>query len=121
MSTLGANPETLGFLLWVLPPVAAAVIYGKLMWFRRSPALQSQRQIALASVASFTLCVAFLAGAAVVAFVFPGTPPDAYFGLAFPRPPGKFVAASFMFALIGVLLALHALICALAKGNRNGS
>jgi hypothetical protein len=44
----------------------------------------------------------------LVVYFFHDRPTAAYFGLAFPQPPGKIMAASFTFALLGTLLMLHA-------------
>jgi hypothetical protein len=53
------------------------------------------------------MCILFLVGAAIDISLFHRAP-DAYFGFAFPQPPGRFAAMALAGAIPGFLFAFHA-------------
>ena len=68
---------------------------------------------------SFLLCLICLGFAAVVVQFFNDRPANEYFGFAFPQRPGRLVAMALSFALLAVLLIVHALIKVLSsRGGR---
>jgi hypothetical protein len=80
--------DYLRFALWAFPPIAATLVYAKLMRLNSTPVFSSPAQICRAGLASFLSCVLLFGGALLMVKFFHDRLPAAYFGLAFPQPPG---------------------------------
>ena len=95
--------------IWAFPPIAGLFVYLKFSRTISPPIFRAPRQMLLASAACFSMCILFLLGAAIdIRLVHAAL--EAYFGLAFPQPPGRFAAMALASAIPGTLFVLHAAV-----------
>jgi hypothetical protein len=100
--------NVLALFLWAFPPIAGAMCYRKLVCVGNPPQIRTGKELAIASVGAFFCCLVFLACAVPMSAFLGSASVSEYFGLAFPKPWGTFVALAAAFAVMGLLLALHA-------------
>jgi len=102
--------DSLELALWLAIPIISVSAYVKLMWFSSNPIPRSPAKILRAGIACFLIGLICLGVAWLVHQFFNDRSASEYFGLEFPRRPGRFVAMSFSLALLALLLVTHALV-----------
>jgi hypothetical protein len=106
-----------GILTWAFPLIAGLFVYFKFSRTINPPAFRTAKQMLIASGACFLMGLLFALGGTIDVHLSEGKELAAYFGLAFPQPPGRFAAMSLMCALPGLLFALHAAYSKIRQRN----